>query len=219
MTSSQTNSSKLSREQKTGFALLLIFALLTAGLTFLQMRNTIYSPFVIHTAVEKNSVDDLYNFDETTRLQQIDTDQDGLNDYEELYFYETSPYIPDTDSDGIDDATELQDGTDPLCPQGQTCGDDPLVGLVPTTTLRTSLGGEVATPQDIVSQFDPSTVLGVEGAKDVSTDTMNAFLTDPQALRQLLLSSGKLSEEQLKGITDDQLLSIANQSATQIGSE
>ncbi|MBT3539111.1 hypothetical protein HN481_03220, partial [Candidatus Parcubacteria bacterium] len=70
----QQKNNSLSRGQKTGFVLLLVFALLSVGLTFLQMRNNIYSPFVIHVSKEEIEAREAFEFDETTRLQQIDTD-------------------------------------------------------------------------------------------------------------------------------------------------
>lgn len=51
-----------------------------------------------------------------------DTDGDGLNDYEEIYIYGTDPLNPDTDGDGLTDWEEVHIyGTDPLNPD--TDGD------------------------------------------------------------------------------------------------
>jgi hypothetical protein len=58
---------------------------------------------------------------ELQKLKTKDTDGDGLSDYDELYNYFTSPYLKDTDGDGIPDNVEIQNGTDPNCPQGKTC--------------------------------------------------------------------------------------------------
>lgn len=55
-------------------------------------------------------------------LQLSDTDQDGINDFDELYAYDTSPYLFDSDSDGIHDKEELEGGTNPNCPEGEECG-------------------------------------------------------------------------------------------------
>jgi len=71
----------LSGSQKTGFVLLFVFALLTVGLSFLQIRNNIYNPFAVKISQAEADAIQALQFDETTRLQQIDTDQDGLNDY------------------------------------------------------------------------------------------------------------------------------------------
>ena len=49
------------------------------------------------------------------RLQDIivDTDDDGLRDYEEKIIYKTNPLKQDTDSDGYFDGDEVRDGFDP----------------------------------------------------------------------------------------------------------
>lgn len=63
----------------------------------------------------------LRSLDEET-LRGLDTDQDGLNDYVELYEYETNPLKADTDDDGLTDGEEVnQYETDPNNPD--TDGD------------------------------------------------------------------------------------------------
>lgn len=57
-----------------------------------------------------------------TALRTVDTDRDGLSDFDELYVRHTSPYLADTDSDKTPDGAEVQAGTDPNCPAGSTCG-------------------------------------------------------------------------------------------------
>lgn len=73
---------------------------------------------------------DLYNGDS----MELDTDGDGLSDYQELYMTMTDPLLIDTDGDGISDADEDLDGdglsnkdeliygTNPLC--ADTDGDN-----------------------------------------------------------------------------------------------
>ncbi|SMO93409.1 Outer membrane protein OmpA [Gracilimonas mengyeensis] len=63
----------------------------------------------------------LRSLDEET-LRGLDTDQDGLNDYLEIYEYETDPLNPDTDDDGLTDGEEVNEyETDPL--NADTDGD------------------------------------------------------------------------------------------------
>jgi hypothetical protein len=47
-------------------------------------------------------------------LEYMDTDDDGLTDWEELYIYKTNPYNPDTDGDGYSDGDEVKNGYNPL---------------------------------------------------------------------------------------------------------
>ncbi len=46
----------------------------------------------------------------------VDTDGDGLCDYDEAYELGTDPFNADSDNDGVDDYTEIYDGTDPSDP-------------------------------------------------------------------------------------------------------
>ena len=53
------------------------------------------------------------NVPDAATLAGLDTDADGLNDYEELYEAFTNPYDADTDSDGATDDDEVAASTDP----------------------------------------------------------------------------------------------------------
>ncbi len=52
----------------------------------------------------------LYRLNPTT----LDSDGDGLSDYDEIFLYHTNPLSPDTDGDGIPDKWELDHGLNPL---------------------------------------------------------------------------------------------------------
>lgn len=198
--------SRLSAAQKTGFVLLLVFGLMVVSLAFLQMRNAIYSPFVIRISEEDQEARELLEVDETTRLQQIDTDHDGLNDYEELFFYETSPYLPDTDSDGINDKEELDSGNNPLCPQGTTC-DTEAFDATTTSTLDTApLQDSIALPDELVDNAQDEVVAGLEGEIDIADIAQN-----PDLIRQLLLQTGQITAEQLDAIDNETLLIFAEE--------
>ena len=60
-------------------------------------------------------------------LRNVDSDGDGISDYDEIYVYGTDPYNPDSDFDGLSDFDEIYIfGTDPLNPD--TDGDGYLDG-------------------------------------------------------------------------------------------
>lgn len=47
------------------------------------------------------------------QLKKMDSDNDGLSDYDEIYIYHTDPHNPDSDGDGYSDGHEVQHGYDP----------------------------------------------------------------------------------------------------------
>lgn len=206
----QKSASSASKERKIGFVLLLFFGVITVALGALQLRNTIYSPFVVRVA--DRSATPVF-VDENTRLQQIDTDRDGLNDYEELNFYTTSPYLEDTDSDGLLDKEEIDAGTDPLCPKGALCES------VRTEEAAVS---ETATPQGealLLPGVSAPTVADIlsqdQSLEDVPTDPLAqdlaGILQNPAALRDLLTATGRVSQEQVDALSDDQLLGLVEE--------
>ena len=202
---------RLSSGQKVGFVLLMVFGILTISIGFMQMRNTIYNPFVIKpTGLLSSQI----FMDEATKLQQLDTDNDTLSDYEELEFYNTSPYLPDTDSDGTDDNIEIENGTDPLCPEGQDCAilidtgspseefeaDSPILESSGAADFLEILGDSATAAEQ--------TPEGSSADQDQLSIELETLMSSPELLRQLLLSAGKITEEQLMGVTDVELLDL-----------
>jgi serine/threonine protein kinase len=91
--------------------------------------------------VEDDDRDGLTNRDEIdlgTAPDERDSDQDGIDDYEEVYNYQTDPLKSDTDGDSLTDGEEVSHGLNPLA--GDTDGDglfdasDPDPQLPPTPT-------------------------------------------------------------------------------------
>lgn len=192
----------LTRTQKTGFVLLLFFGVLALGLGVLQMRNAIYNPFAINLSQADYDTSQFLQSEEA-RLQNIDTDRDGLNDWEEMFFYGTSPYLPDTDSDGLDDKTEIEQGTDPLCPEGEVCA-----------ALEEPVDEGEASMLSPLQEQSPDLLqvigAGAVGADEQTVNDLFAMFSDPQTLRQILLNTGEISAEELSQI-DDQTLMAAVQ--------
>jgi len=116
-----------------------IFGILVIVLGFVKISSDIGAPF------DKEQLDP--DFEILTLAEQRaqenadkanqDTDEDGLNDFEEEFIYGTSAFLRDTDSDGFSDKEEIDNGEDPLCPRGQDCltfvegEEDPASGAAP----------------------------------------------------------------------------------------
>ncbi|MCB9798838.1 hypothetical protein H6758_03885 [Candidatus Nomurabacteria bacterium] len=200
----QSKPSRFTSEQKFGFTFLLLFVVCFALFGWFYFQRQIFSPFSVQLSAQDYE-DASSVIDEQIRLQSIDTDQDGLNDFEELNFYGTSPYIKDTDSDGFPDMQEVDQGTDPLCPEGEPC-DITSTYVIPTGTEQLVNG--VGTAQD------PLTVLGVAQGQQVGTlqyTDVEAFIGDPAQIRQALLNSGKIDKETLDKISDKALIEMAKE--------
>ncbi len=74
----------------------------------------------------------------------LDSDGDGLSDWEEIHIYFTDPYDPDTDGDGLSDFDELHRyGTDPLNPDtdGDGLSDYEEIFLYGTDPLKRDTDG------------------------------------------------------------------------------
>lgn len=55
----------------------------------------------------------IFNIYDNYTLDGLDTDSDGMSDYEELWENFTNPFVSDTDYDGVNDWDEVNNGTDP----------------------------------------------------------------------------------------------------------
>ncbi|MBU1933818.1 thrombospondin type 3 repeat-containing protein [Patescibacteria group bacterium] len=207
---------KLNKNQKIAVAGLAIFAVLVVILWFVQLKNNIYGPF--NAPVGQNQVaSETQNNDEA--LKAKDTDNDGLNDYDELNIYHTSPYLEDTDGDGFKDGEEIKNNADPNCPKGKTCFQDLLdnsavsqgastsgAAVLPDAGL-TNLTNQNETLNSLLNQFNASQP-ATQPVSDVglSTDQLNALKNiDAASLRQLLLEAG-MPKETLDKISDTDLM-------------
>jgi hypothetical protein len=70
------------------------------------------SPEVVQEKIQKV----LERAQTTTDETRIDSDHDGISDYDEKYIYGTDPHNPDTDGDGYSDGSEILGGFDPKNP-------------------------------------------------------------------------------------------------------
>lgn len=178
----------LSKEQKIGVILLSVFSVFAIGLGILQIRNTMYAPFALNKQIPHMVKDDIQS---NEALMYRDTDKDGLNDFDELYVYATSPYLADTDSDGLSDKAEVEKSTNPTCPEGQNCVEPGLNSeTLPNSTpfaSATSTLGEPPSPQDL-----------------------DKILTNPAEIRRMLLASG-LDKKIVDATSDADLMKMVKE--------
>jgi hypothetical protein len=126
-----------------------------------------------------------------------DTDEDGINDYDETYVYNSSPYLADTDSDGIDDAQEIKLGKNPSCPEGQNC-----YGALASAEAEGETSGSL---EDFTGSSTPD--IDFSKLTDSSDLKERIALMSADDLRQIVLDTGvdkavvaKLSDEQIRDL-------------------
>ncbi|MBI5817219.1 MAG: DUF5011 domain-containing protein [Candidatus Yonathbacteria bacterium] len=84
----------------------------TIATTFPQATLVYESPEIVQQKVQKVRERSQQAIDET----KIDSDHDGISDYDEKYIYGTNPNSADTDGDGYSDRAEITTGFDPKNP-------------------------------------------------------------------------------------------------------
>jgi hypothetical protein len=196
------------------FSFLAVIGSLALVFGVLDISNTLRAPFQRNSAVTINSS----GVQELSALKQKDTDGDGLNDYDELYVHNTSPYLKDSDSDGFDDAQELNTGNDPNCPRGQNCTNLGLnTNATPTTNQPTNAGvnGSVGStldaatlretlknagaPASVIDSTDDATLLKLY--QDVVAESSGTTNVNGDALNTNALSGGAITLDVLNNLS------------------
>jgi len=199
---SESSFSKLPKERKTSFVLLLVFAIIGSVIGLLQLRNTLYSPFALNNKIPLSLKEQVV--DNNIDYQKInDTDQDGLSDFDERYVYTTSPYLYDTFGYGMSDREVVQKGL-PLCPgAGKNCSG----------TSSEGSSGSTANTSTVLGTLPAVDVFGLTEAEAVGAapPDLNTILSDPNQIRQLLLQTGRVDQASLSKISDNDLLLIVGQ--------
>ncbi|RJQ34754.1 hypothetical protein C4566_01740 [Candidatus Parcubacteria bacterium] len=166
-------------------------------------------------------------------LRNKDTDQDGLNDFEEIYQYGTSIFLEDSDSDTYSDYEEVTTGNDPLCLAGQECGLLRLItprtklaevvqnsGIDPSIDLQTAILSDFrkalvdgGIPQEEVDKWTDDDLIELYESMANNTDLGEASTGEitPEEVRNFLLSQPGVDVNEINALSDEELLEIGHQ--------
>ena len=168
-------------------------------------------------------------------MKTKDTDADGLNDWDEIYVYKTSPYIADSDSDGYLDGYEIQAKTDPNCPHGQDCGaaiyQNATEQQSPTIVPEVNLGqlGANQIPGIDLNNIDPQTLqllqqasgqapsinpVDISGFANADLQNILSGKSDAATLRGMLRSAG-IDANMLNQLSDEDLMQAYQETLAQ----
>ena len=180
---------------KLMFGVLIFFGIATLFLGILKINRSINEN--IFPKIEQQPITKTNNQQKTPEeLMTIDTDGDGLSDYQEMYVYGTSIYLADTDSDGYSDKDEVDNGYDPNCPKGSDCRGTTINAVSTSTTPTVINSDNKQNPQGVTEN-------NLNGLTSEQKDELKKLT--PQQLRELLLSSGQIKQEDLDKISDEDL--------------
>lgn len=191
---------EVSKEQKAGFALVLITGTMSIVLGGFYMSRHLASPFDFEYVGPRFLSVAEQRAQELETQRSSDTDEDGLNDYDELYTYHTSPYLKDTDGDEVSDPEEIKAGTDPNC-LGDSCD-------LNTNNAFENAGNELL---ENLPPLDPGIQQTIENGLPATTaNDLTALkgMTAPD-IRQLLLENGATAN-QVDALTDEEIMVLYN---------
>lgn len=203
----------LNREQKTGLGMVVSFGSLALVFGVFYLWKHIASPFVVSYVGPRFLTGDQKQQEQMETLKKQDTDADGLNDYNELHVYKTSPYLKDTDGDGTEDGIEVTQGGDPNCAPNMPCAtlvaDD-----VNPATLKGTFAEDIANAAGGASPKVPEAPDAL--AAQTPADLANIFSQMSSVEIQNLLIQAGGDPATVKALTDDQLRSALAQAVTQL---
>ena len=187
----------LTVEQKLAVGVLGVAGVTALVFGLVQVRMTLIRPFTtdVQTLVELKKQSGPTDAELAEQAKKLDTDGDGVSDYDETNVYQTSPYVRDSDSDGDPDNIEIAKGTDPRCARGKTC-------------LSTTSGTEAASSTASAFVMPPQPGFGEQGAGTAQGIPPR----DAKAIRAYLQSTG-WSTTDLAQFTDAQILEAYDQSS------
>lgn len=148
--------------------------------------------------------DGLTNLEEVkfgTSLRKVDTDMDGLNDYDEINVYLTDPLNVDTDEDGLLDGDEVLLDLDPLTPKsdGKTPDSE---RTFEQTVDEENISEELLTEDNaaipslsVTASGNINRTISIEKTKTIGFSDSRAIVGEPIDISGADLSNSRLSFE------------------------
>jgi hypothetical protein len=208
---------QLNTEQKIAIIALVIGAGFIFIYSAINVRQSIYTPFLASIEdFEKNRELIQDPVAEYEALQKrTDSDGDGLSDWAEENVYKTSPYLWSTAGDEIPDNVKIAKGENPLCRSGEACDIGAMKFDLATSSSPYDLLEDQPSTNDTFNQAwmgsGPSAGEFQDLASEAGVDLeamKEQIPKDPATLRQAALDSGRITQEQLDNISDEDLVKL-----------
>lgn len=209
-------------EQKLSVVVLGMCGIFAITLSLYRIRENVRAPFLVDKTqlLAAKEIIGLSTAEEQDRLKRIDTDGDGLSDFDETNVFRTNPNLRDTCGDGVADNIRVTTGKNLNCvgqrtnPTGQL---DVSQARIATSTVfglptsQTAPGGGVNFSQ----MFQSAVGSPGQGAPAAPpTDIMQVMPRDPVKIRESL--RGLVDAAKLASISDEELLAMYDTSMQQM---
>jgi len=178
----------------------------------METPNKTHFPLILTYCVSGLLFFGVFIFSYQANAQKIDSDQDGISDYEEYYVYYTNPFSSDTDKDGFTDKEEILNGYSPRHSGAVSLKnvDSDLDGLnddweikIGTDSLNNDSDSDgYSDGEEVMNGYDPKSN-STEKIQKLITIHLNeqrlSYFFDSTLLDSFLISSGITTMETPKG--------------------
>lgn len=196
----------LSKEQKLALAVIGVAGISVLGLSLQRIQNQINAPFLVPTSSleDAKKIVGLSEEEQEAQRRRLDTDGDGLSDWDEENSFRTNPYMRDSCGDGISDNIRVLTRRNLAClnsknPQGSL----DLTGVMPTSSDIFSAGTAANYSLAGAASGSPVGDIGLQAMQGMK----QAMLArDPEAIREELRD--KVPPEELATLSDEELLAL-----------
>ncbi len=207
---------ELTREQQFSAVLLMICSVLAITLSFYRLQASVKQPFLVQNdslLATKKIVGETQD-QKDDRLKRLDTDGDGLSDWDEVNTYHTNPNARDTCGDNVPDNIRVATGKNMNCEENKTPNG---AGVIDTSAVDAKNNNSLS-PIDLTgiqndmaknSQATAQLIQGATGAATGTTVGQGAPPRDPAAIRAML--RGQVDDAKLNALTDEELLKLYDQ--------
>lgn len=210
-------------EQKLSVVVLGMCGIFAISLSLYRIRENVRAPFLVDKTqlLAAKDIIGLSTAEEQAKLQRMDTDGDGLSDFDETNVFSTNPNLRDTCGDGVPDNIRITTGKNLNCagqrmnPTGQLDTSQALFTTSSVTGLptnQTAPGSGVNFGQIFQAAGSGSVGQGMPAAPP--TDITQVMPRDPTKIRESL--RGLVDVNKLQSISDQELLAMYDTSMQQM---
>ena len=180
--------------------------MIAVGLSAYRIQQSVKDPFLVDRSKVLAFRQSLTpsEAEEEARLKRMDTDGDGLSDWDEINVHRTNPNLKDTCGDGVIDNVRILTGQNLACTGKGTNvpGEIDISGVQPTTS---SVYGDIPAGLSPESVYSDMIQAGAR-ARASSTSAETSLPRDAALIRAAL--QGKVEQDQLDALSDSDLLKL-----------